>query len=305
MSANSKIENIYWPGDVLIPHNFDMHNEDFRQVSQITYYGPSGTQLINIDYDEECDDIYVRADRTYSIDAGNVLNIRHDGEDLFLYDITIGEILEYLIPGDFDVCVTWTENERPDYVLHERVFQAPLSKIEVYHVPFICDMSDADIMDAYEDGFNDALAQSDARHNAELDKAYNYGFEQGYTNGVSAGKYAKDCDCEFPSCCAICSEKPLGQNEIDNAFSYFEIHDETHNRNDAVMHALFPHHHTLDNCCGDCCGDCDRMRENDYHAYDDNGFYTYTDRLNSRFPDECCVNCDRTRINPYISNDDY
>ena len=129
MSAISKIEYMYWPGPVLIPHNYNMHVDNLRQVSQITYYGPFGTQYIYIDYDEECDDIYIRADVVYSVDAGNVLHIQ---DDVFLYDITVGEILE-LILGQFDVCVTWTENGRPDSVLGERVFQAPLSKIEVYY----------------------------------------------------------------------------------------------------------------------------------------------------------------------------
>jgi len=245
-SATSKIENIYWPGYVLIPHTFDMHTKSFRQVSQITYYGPFGPKYIYIDYDEECDDIYIRADKKYSVDAGNVLNIRHDGEDLFLYDITIREILQHLI-GEVDMCVTWVENGLPDSVLDERVFQAPLSKIDAYCNPCIPEEMDYSVDDEYDD----------------LDKAFNYGFEQGYINGVSAGKYATDCDCEFPSYCAICDDKPLGQNEIDKAFSYFEITYGNHDPNDAMIRAFFPHFLDYD---GGCCASCDKMHESAYNS---------------------------------------
>ena len=283
-SANSKIENIFWPGQVLIPH--DTHVDNIRQVSQITYYGPFGPEYIYIDYDEECDDIYVRADQTYLVDAGKVINIRHEGEDVFLYDITIREILQHLI-GEVDVCVTWAENGLPDSVLDERVFQAPLSKIDVYCDPFAqCFSEDTDnYMEGYQDGFND----SGSHKEFDVYSAYNA--------GVNAGKYALDCDCEYPHYCAICDDMPLGQNELDDAYAYFEINDSEHNSNDAMMHALFPHHHLLENCCTDC----EILCENNI-AYDENGYYTHSDRMTSHFPDVCCTNCDR-RESMYKEND--
>lgn len=280
-STISKIEYMYWPGPVLIPHS-DTHVDNLRQVSQITYYGPFGKQQIYIDYDEECDDIYIRADIAYSVDAGKVINIRDKDEDVFLYDITIGEILQHLI-GDFDVCVTWAENGLPDSVLNERVFQAPLSKIDVYmpstpsmpcmpSIPSIPEENMDDFIDCYEAGFDDAIAI----HNANLDKAFDYGFEQGYNDGVSAGKYAKDCDCESPDYCAICADKL--QNEIDRAFAYFEIG--YGNPNDA-----------------------DITHKNGYDSYDDNG---YDDKSDLYFPDfdRCCANCDRKRESGYNSYDE-
>ena len=270
MSAISKIEYMYWPGPVLIPHS-DTHVDNLRQVSQITYYGPFGKQQIYIDYDEECDDIYIRADITYSVDAGKVINIRDKDEDVFLFDITVGEILQHLI-GNFDVCVTWAENGLPDSVLNERVFQAPLSKIEVYmpstpymhYMPCIPEENEMDdFMDWYEDGFNDAIA----RYNTDLDKAFDYGFEQGYNDGVSAGKYAKDCDCESPNYCAICADKL--QNEIDRAFAYFEIRYGNHDDYDGYddkSDLFFP---DFDRCCANC----DRKRESGYNSYDECDFY--------------------------------
>ena len=272
MSAISKIEYMYWPGPVLIPHS-DTHVDNLRQVSQITYYGPFGKQQIYIDYDEECDDIYIRADVAYSVDAGKVINIRDKDEDVFLFDITVGEILQHLI-GYFDVCVTWAENGLPDSVLNERVFQAPLSKIDVY-VPSMPSMpsmhympsipEENDFIDGYEAGFDDAIAM----HNSNLDKAFDYGFEQGYNDGVSAGKYAKDCDCESPDYCAICADKL--QNEIDRAFAYFEIRYSDHNDD-----------------------------------YDDNGYDSYDDKSDLFFPDfdRCCTNCDRKRESGYNSYDE-
>lgn len=271
MSAISKIEYMYWPGPVLIPHS-DTHVDNLRQVSQITYYGPFGKQQIYIDYDEECDDIYIRADIAYSVDAGKVINIRDKDEDVFLFDITVGEILQHLI-GNFDVCVTWAENGLPDSVLNERVFQAPLSKIDVY-VPSMpsthymhympCIPEENDFMDGYEDGFDNAIEM----HNSNLDKAFDYGFEQGYNDGVSAGKYAKDCDCESPDYCAICADKL--QNEIDRAFAYFEI------------------------------------RYGNPDDYDDNGYDSHDDKSDLFFPDfdRCCINCDRKRESGYNSYDE-
>ena len=262
MSAISKIENMFWPGPVLIPHS-DTHVDNLRQVSQITYYGPFGSQQIYIDYDEECDDIYIRADIAYSVDAGKVINIRDKDEDVFLFDITVGEILQHLI-GDFDVCVTWVENGLPDSVLNERVFQAPLSKINVYmpympsthymhYMPSIPEEND--YMDGYEAGFNDA----------ELDKAFDV--YHAYNDGVNAGKYASDCDCEYPYYCAICDDMPLGQNELDDAYAYFEINDGNPNGYYSKNH--LPYHHLPENCCFDC----DRKNESCYNSYEEPDFY--------------------------------
>lgn len=241
-SDTSKIEYMYWPGKVLIPYDVDMNINNLRQVSQIIYHGPLGPQPIYIDYDEECEDIYIRADIVYLVNAGNVMYIKYKQDDVFLYNITIREILQNLILGNFDINVIWAENEMPNSILDEFVFQAPLSQIEVYYVPcmpcvpytfclpeenvdFVEENVDdfvIDFVDGFITGFNDAIDDI----NSKLDQAFNYGIEQGYNYGVSAGKYTKDCECELPDYCAICEDS--WQDEIDKAFAYCEISCEKH-----------------------------------------------------------------------------
>ena len=138
MSKFSTIESVYLDGPVLSPYKMVAQHgsKHLRQVSQITYYGPHGERSIYIDYDEQWDNIFIYDDdKIYSVDAGNVLIINHEYVCTKLYDISITEILEHLIEGDFDIYVTWTENGLPDSVLDERVFQAPLSQIDIYWVP--------------------------------------------------------------------------------------------------------------------------------------------------------------------------
>lgn len=202
-SLTSKIEYMFWPGPLFIPHDYNTHVDNLRQVSQITYYGPFGQESIYIDYDEECDDIYIKADVVYSVDAGKILSIRDKDEDVFLYDITVGEILKHLIIGNFDVCITWAENGRPDSVLSERVFQAPLSQIEIYHMP--CNMP---------------CIPEESIEDLDLEKAFHYGFELGYNAGVSdklQNEIDDTCKNDIYDCCANCDRMRESQyNSCDD-----------------------------------------------------------------------------------------
>ena len=170
------IEHIYWPGKVLIPYDYNMNIKNLRQISQIMYHGPLGIQPIYIDYDEECDDIYIQADIVYSVDAGNVMYIKYEEKDIFLYNITIREILQNLIRGNFDIYITWDENGLPDYVLDEFVFQAPLNQIDVYHIPLVSPMyiipskENIELVDCYEAGYEAGLNDAFYVIHTEFDK---------------------------------------------------------------------------------------------------------------------------------------
>ena len=167
----SMIKYVYSNDPILASYTkeeFDQYGPNItslRQVSQITYYGPNGIRSIYIEYDEQCDDIFIYDnDQIYSVNGGNMLCM----DDIEIYDITIKEILEYLIEEDFDIYVTWVENGRPNSVLNERVFQAPLNQIDAYYVlpfipyvpfiPFIPE--ECNVMDYYngfDTGFNEGF----------------------------------------------------------------------------------------------------------------------------------------------------
>ena len=53
-------------------------------------------------------------------------------------------------------------------------------------------------------------------------------YSDGYQAGVSAGKYAYICDCEYPVSCAICDSIPdengISQEEIHAAYAYINCH---------------------------------------------------------------------------------
>jgi len=137
----STIQNVYLDGPLLTSYTdkeFELYGpKHLRQVSQITYYGPYGKRSIYIDYDEQWDNIFIFDDKIYSVNAGNVLIINEGYTSIKIYDISIKDIIEHIIKGYFDVYVTWAENGRPDSALNERIFQAPLSQIDIYWVQWI------------------------------------------------------------------------------------------------------------------------------------------------------------------------
>jgi hypothetical protein len=137
----STIQNVYLDGPLFTSYTdkeFELYGpKHLRQVSQITYYGPYGKRSIYIDYDEQWDNIFIFDDKIYSVNGGNVLIINEGCASIKIYDISIKDIIEHIIKGYFDVYVTWSENGRADSALNERVFQAPLSQIDIYWVPWI------------------------------------------------------------------------------------------------------------------------------------------------------------------------
>ena len=137
----STIQNVYLDGPLLTSYTdkeFELYGpKHLRQVSQITYYGPYGKRSIYIDYDEQWDNIFIFDDKIYSVNAGNVLIINEGYTSIKIYDISIKDIIDHIIKGYFDVYVTWVENGLLNSALNERVFQAPLSQIDVYWVPCI------------------------------------------------------------------------------------------------------------------------------------------------------------------------
>ena len=191
----SMIKYVYSNDPILASYTkeeFDQYGPNItslRQVSQITYYGPNGVRSIYIEYDEQCDDIFIYDnDQIYSVNGGNMLCM----DDIEIYDITIKEILEYLIEEDFDIYVRWVENGRPNSVLNERVFQAPLNQIDVYYVlpfipyvPFIPE--ECNVMDYYngfDTGFNEGF---DTGFNEGFDTGFNEGFDNGFNEGFDTG----------------------------------------------------------------------------------------------------------------------
>ena len=177
----SRIENVYLNGPILTPYRMFRGGPKYlRQVSQITYYGPYGKRSIYIDYDEQWDNIFVYDDdKIYSVNAGNVLIINQGYTCIKIYDITIKEILENLIEGDFDIYVTWAENGLPHSVLHERVFQAPFSQIEAYWLPSMPSIPEEDESrvspNEYTQSFDNCCADCDRkRESPYLNTEYEY-----------------------------------------------------------------------------------------------------------------------------------
>ena len=176
-----RIENVYLNGPILTPYSMFRGGPKYlRQVSQITYYGPYGKRSIYIDYDEQWDNIFIYDDdKIYSVNAGNVLIINQGYTCIKIYDITIKEILENLIEGDFDIYVTWAENGLPHSVLHERVFQAPLSQIEAYWLPSMPSIPEEDESrvspNEYTQSFDNCCADCDRkRESPYLNTEYEY-----------------------------------------------------------------------------------------------------------------------------------